>query len=171
MKWIFLAIAVGLVAIMFRRKQPAAGSWHDYDDAGEGENDDFAPAMVVDDSPIVKTVNDILRGAKEREVSAIHIDVLEREDGTSNFAARYMRGDEVIHTLPLQIEERDKIARRLKVISGIDPFPSPKPEEGRIKLKFGTNIQEFIVEFYPEEAGGEIILTVQETTDSHGESA
>lgn len=171
MKWTFLAIAVGLLAIMYRRKRPEAGDWHDYDDADGEEMDDSAPVMVADDFPVVKTVNDILRGAKEREVSAIHIDVLEQEDGTSNFAARYIRGNEVIHTIPLQIEERERIARRLKVISGINPLPSSELEEDRIRLKSGRDIQEFHVKFFPEEAGGGIILTVQETSKSHGESA
>ena len=171
MKWIFIAVAAGLLAIIYRASRPKVLDWDDYDDADEGENDDSAPVMVADDFPAVKTVNDVLRGAKEREASAIHIDVLEQEDGTSDFAARYMRDEEVIRTLPLQIEEREKVARRLKVMSRIDPFPSSKLEEGRIKMKSGANIQDFIVQFFPGEAGGEIILTVQKPTDSQRESA
>ena len=155
---------------MFRRRRHDVRDRRYHKVAGDEEMDDFAPAMEVSDSPSVRTVNDILRGATEHGGSAIRIGFREQADGPREFAARYMRGEAVIHTFPLQIEEREKITRRLKLISGIDPLPSSKLEKGQIKLKSGANIQEFLVEFYPEEVGGEILLTVEEIAGSEAES-
>jgi hypothetical protein len=53
------------------------------------------------------------------------------------------------------------------LISGIDASQSSELEKGQIELKSGANILEFLVEFCPREAGGEIVLTEKESANSN----
>ncbi|MDQ5888181.1 MAG: type pilus assembly protein PilB, partial [Pseudomonadota bacterium] len=88
----------------------------------------------VDDAPIVRYVQKVLLDAINGGASDIHMEPFEKF-----YRIRY-RTDGVLHEVgqpPLAI--KDKLAARIKVISGLDISEKRVPQDGRMKLRMSAN--------------------------------
>jgi len=137
---------------------------------GEGDLDELAlegadddgdvttgiDANANDDAPIVKFVNKVLVDAIKRGASDIHFEPFEtvyrvrlRMDGILR----------VVATAPIKLGNR--IASRLKVMSGLDIAERRVPQDGRIKLNLTkTRAIDFRVSTLPTLFGEKIVLRI-----------
>ncbi|PWT87810.1 MAG: hypothetical protein C5B54_11690 [Acidobacteria bacterium] len=121
--------------------------------------DDGAPPVEqvsVDDAPIVKLVNTILRQAISLAASDIHIEPWENK-----LQIRF-RLDGVLHrvmSLPLTITSA--LTSRVKIISGMDIAERRRPQDGRVKLRIGKRrAVDYRVSVVPTVFGERVVLRV-----------
>jgi type II secretory ATPase GspE/PulE/Tfp pilus assembly ATPase PilB-like protein len=168
MTWMLLTTLLAvLFALFFLRGRRHVSAWPSGSSSLGDGGYSSADVEIVEDGDCVKAINDILRDVKEHGASAVHIGVLERSEEPAVFSARYLRGDEVVQSIPLPMEWREKITRRLKIMTGLHPWPDAETQEGRLRIHLvGASLQEFSVTFHPEETGGEILLKVSDVVDT-----
>lgn len=175
MTWLLLTVVAVFAIFMYLQLPRRYGGTHH---TGNGEDalandDDFGvDLMVADDKPAVKIVNDILSGVKERGASEVRVGMIERDEQPKGLAALYVHDEKILHRMDLPMEHEQQITRRLRIIAGLDPYASTDRQEGLIRLKGpGIGLQEFRVIFPAADSGGEILLTVQEGTESNNETS
>lgn len=124
--------------------------------AEDGEGATGIDANANDDAPVVKFVNKILVDAIKRGASDIHFEPFEtvyrvrlRMDGILR----------VVATAPIKLGNR--IASRIKVMSGLDIAERRVPQDGRIKLNLTkTRAIDFRVSTLPTLFGEKIVLRI-----------
>jgi type IV pilus assembly protein PilB len=113
-------------------------------------------ANANDDAPVVKFVNKILVDAIKRGASDIHFEPYE-----ANYRVR-LRMDGLLRPVaspPIKLGNR--IASRLKVMSGLDIAERRVPQDGRIKLNLTkTRAIDFRVSTLPTLFGEKIVLRI-----------
>ncbi|MGN6093254.1 MAG: ATPase, T2SS/T4P/T4SS family, partial [Luteibacter jiangsuensis] len=122
----------------------------------DGEGATGIDANANDDAPVVKFVNKILVDAIKRGASDIHFEPFEtvyrvrlRMDGILR----------VVATAPIKLGNR--IASRIKVMSGLDIAERRVPQDGRIKLNLTkTRAIDFRVSTLPTLFGEKIVLRI-----------
>jgi type IV pilus assembly protein PilB len=122
----------------------------------DGEGSTGIDANANDDAPVVKFVNKILVDAIKRGASDIHFEPFEavyrvrlRMDGILRIVA----------TAPIKLGNR--IASRIKVMSGLDIAERRVPQDGRIKLNLTkTRAIDFRVSTLPTLFGEKIVLRI-----------
>ncbi|WP_284692174.1 type IV-A pilus assembly ATPase PilB [Pinirhizobacter soli] len=126
-------------------------------EGGEGDEEmTGVDATATDDGPVVKFVNKILVDAIKRGASDIHFEPYE-----ANYRVR-LRMDGILRPVaapPVKLGNR--IASRLKVMSGLDIAERRVPQDGRIKLNLSkTRAIDFRVSTLPTLFGEKIVLRV-----------
>ncbi|KAF1009592.1 MAG: Type II secretion system protein E [Luteibacter sp.] len=125
------------------------------DDEAEGSSTGI-DANANDDAPVVKFVNKILVDAIKRGASDIHFEPFE-----SVYRVR-LRMDGILRIVanaPIKLGNR--IASRLKVMSGLDIAERRVPQDGRIKLNLTkTRAIDFRVSTLPTLFGEKIVLRI-----------
>jgi type IV pilus assembly protein PilB len=120
------------------------------------ENDNLAMALDVEDAPVVKLVNMILRQAIKTGASDIHIEPWENK-----LVVRY-RMDGVLHkvfSFPISIS--NALISRIKIIAGMDIAERRRPQDGRVKLRMGKRrIIDHRVSVVPSVFGERVVLRV-----------
>ena len=132
------------IAEQFMKEQ---GSGDDADNAEENKRQD------VDNSPVVKLVNNIIEGGVRQRASDIHIEPFEY-----NVRVRY-RIDGVLR----EIISYDRalyaaIIARLKVISGMDISEKRKPQDGRITITVDRREYDIRVSNLPTVFGEKVVM-------------
>ena len=133
------------IAEQFMKEQ---GSGDDADNAEENKRQED-----VDNSPVVKLVNNIIEGGVRQRASDIHIEPFE-----SNVRVRY-RIDGVLR----EIISYDRalyaaIIARLKVISGMDISEKRKPQDGRITITVDRREYDIRVSNLPTVFGEKVVM-------------
>ena len=133
------------IAEQFMKEQ---GSGDDADNAEENKRQED-----VDNSPVVKLVNNIIEGGVRQRASDIHIDPFEY-----NVRVRY-RIDGVLR----EIISYDRalyaaIIARLKVISGMDISEKRKPQDGRITITVDRREYDIRVSNLPTVFGEKVVM-------------
>ena len=109
---------------------------------------------AVEEAPVVKLVNFVLTDAIKKKASDIHIEPYEKV-----FRVRY-RVDGVLHEVmkpPLKL--KNAIVSRIKIMSQLDIAERRLPQDGRIKLKLGKNIEmDYRVSVLPTLFGEKVVL-------------
>jgi type IV pilus assembly protein PilB len=122
----------------------------------DGESTTGIDANANDDAPVVKFVNKILVDAIKRGASDIHFEPFE-----SVYRVR-LRMDgilRIVASAPIKLGNR--IASRLKVMSGLDIAERRVPQDGRIKLNLTkTRAIDFRVSTLPTLFGEKIVLRI-----------
>ncbi len=129
----------------------------DISDGGDDtDNAGGVDSAGTDDTPIVRFVNKILIDAIKRGASDIHFEPYEH-----SYRVRY-RMDGILRSVagpPVKIGNR--IAARLKVMSGLDIAERRLPQDGRIKLNLSkTKAMDFRVSTCPTLFGEKVVLRV-----------
>ncbi|MES2181326.1 MAG: type IV-A pilus assembly ATPase PilB [Pseudomonadota bacterium] len=130
----------------------------DFDLGGdEQQTEDDAPqALEVDDAPVVKFLNKMLIDAINMGASDLHFEPYEKF-----YRVRY-RVDGILREItqpPLVIKE--KLASRIKVISGMDISEKRIPQDGRMKLVLSkTRTIDFRVSTLPLINGEKIVMRI-----------
>ncbi len=133
------------IAEQFMKEQ---GSGDDADNAEENKRQED-----VDNSPVVKLVNNIIEGGVRQRASDIHIEPFEY-----NVRVRY-RIDGVLR----EIVSYDRalyaaIIARLKVISGMDISEKRKPQDGRITITVDRREYDIRVSNLPTVFGEKVVM-------------
>src|SRR6185503_15192976 len=129
------------------------------------DNVDFAAVTddnvnVVDlesqagEAPVVKLCNAVLLSAIKKKASDIHVEPYEKY-----FRVRFRIDGILQEEMRPPIKLRNAITSRLKIMSSLDIAERRLPQDGRIKLKIGTNKEmDFRVSVLPTLFGEKIVM-------------
>jgi type IV pilus assembly protein PilB len=124
------------------------------------ETEDAPLTLDVEDAPVVKLVNMILRQAIKSGSSDIHIEPWENK-----LVVRF-RMDGVLHkvfSFPISIS--NALISRIKIIAGMDIAERRRPQDGRVKLRMGKRrIIDHRVSVVPSVFGERVVLRVLDRT-------
>jgi type IV pilus assembly protein PilB len=123
---------------------------------GEEEKQGDIKDLDIDDTPVVRFVNQVLLDAINKGASDIHLEPYEK-----TFRVRF-RHDGVLHEIaspPTSLAMR--IVARLKVMSRMDIAERRVPQDGRIKMKLSRNRSiDFRVNTCPTLFGEKVVLRI-----------
>ena len=109
---------------------------------------------ATEDAPVVKLVNAILTDSIKRSASDIHIEPYEK-----SFRVRFRIDGVLYEIMKPPIKLKNAITSRLKIMSNLDISERRLPQDGRIKLKIGTNKEmDFRVNVLPTLFGEKVVL-------------
>jgi type IV pilus assembly protein PilB len=109
----------------------------------------------VEDAPVVKFLQKMLIDAINARASDLHFEPYEY-----NYRVRFRIDGELREITQPPIAIKDKLASRIKVISKLDIAEKRVPQDGRMKLKFGTKAIDFRVSTLPTLFGEKIVIRI-----------
>jgi type IV pilus assembly protein PilB len=109
----------------------------------------------VEDAPVVKFLHKMLIDAINLRASDLHFEPYE-----FNYRVRFRVDGELREITQPPIAIKDKLASRIKVISRLDISEKRVPQDGRMKLKFGSKTIDFRVSTLPTLYGEKIVIRV-----------
>ncbi|WP_119153894.1 type IV-A pilus assembly ATPase PilB [Caldimonas tepidiphila] len=121
----------------------AAGS-----DASEVSNE-------VEDAPVVRFLQKMLTDAINMGASDLHFEPYEY-----TYRVRFRIDGELREITQPPIAIKDKLSSRIKVISRLDISEKRVPQDGRMKLKFGSKAIDFRVSTLPTLFGEKIVIRI-----------
>ena len=112
-------------------------------------------ASEVDDAPVVKFLHKMLLDAFNMRASDLHFEPYEH-----NYRVRFRVDGELREIASPPIAIKDKLASRIKVISRMDIAEKRVPQDGRMKLKFGSKAIDFRVSTLPTLFGEKVVIRI-----------
>jgi type IV pilus assembly protein PilB len=125
------------------------------DDASEPQQEAPSLASEVEDAPVVKFLQKMLVDAINARASDLHFEPYEY-----NYRVRFRIDGELREITQPPVAIKDKLASRIKVISRLDIAEKRVPQDGRMKLKFGTKSIDFRVSTLPTLFGEKIVIRI-----------
>ncbi|MFY9479102.1 MAG: type IV-A pilus assembly ATPase PilB [Aquabacterium sp.] len=125
------------------------------DDASEPQQETQSLASEVEDAPVVKFLQKMLVDAINARASDLHFEPYEY-----NYRVRFRIDGELREITQPPVAIKDKLASRIKVISRLDIAEKRVPQDGRMKLKFGTKSIDFRVSTLPTLFGEKIVIRI-----------
>ncbi|HIV70879.1 MAG TPA: type IV-A pilus assembly ATPase PilB [Candidatus Aquabacterium excrementipullorum] len=125
------------------------------DDATEPQQETSAMAAEVEDAPVVKFLQKMLVDAINMRASDLHFEPYEY-----NYRVRFRVDGELREITQPPVAIKDKLASRIKVISRLDIAEKRVPQDGRMKLKFGSKSIDFRVSTLPTLFGEKIVIRI-----------
>jgi type IV pilus assembly protein PilB len=121
-----------------------------------GEPEPDAPAVDIDDAPVVRYLQKILLDAINSGASDIHFEPYEKF-----YRIRYRMDGELYEVAQPPLAIKEKIASRIKVISKLDISEKRVPQDGRMKLVLSkTRAIDFRVSTLPTLFGEKIVMRI-----------
>src|SRR5437016_4846775 len=121
----------------------------------EEQEEDVKAQDLAEDAPVVKLINGLLTDAVKRGASDIHIEPFEHE-----IRVRY-RVDGALHeVMKPPVKMRAALSSRVKIMAQLNIAERRVPQDGRIKLKFGSKVIDFRVSTLPVLFGEKIVLRI-----------
>ncbi|MFY7939843.1 MAG: type IV-A pilus assembly ATPase PilB, partial [Burkholderiaceae bacterium] len=137
----------------------AMGASGDFDfEVTEEQNaaQDIAEAATdVEDAPVVRFLQKMLSDAINARASDLHFEPYEY-----HYRVRFRVDGELREITQPPIAIKDKLASRIKVISRLDISEKRVPQDGRMKLKFGSKAIDFRVSTLPTLFGEKIVIRI-----------
>ena len=137
----------------------AMGASGDFDfEVTEEQNaaQDIAGAATdVEDAPVVRFLQKMLSDAINARASDLHFEPYEY-----HYRVRFRIDGELREITQPPIAIKDKLASRIKVISRLDISEKRVPQDGRMKLKFGSKAIDFRVSTLPTLFGEKIVIRI-----------
>ncbi|TBO31092.1 type IV-A pilus assembly ATPase PilB [Aquabacterium lacunae] len=124
------------------------------DETSSAENTQELSADV-EDAPVVKFLQKMLIDAINARASDLHFEPYEY-----NYRVRFRVDGELREITQPPIAIKEKLASRIKVISKLDIAEKRVPQDGRMKLKFGTKAIDFRVSTLPTLFGEKIVIRI-----------
>ena len=109
----------------------------------------------VEDAPVVKFMHKMLVDAINMRASDLHFEPYE-----FHYRVRFRIDGELREITQPPIAIKEKLASRIKVISRLDISEKRVPQDGRMKLKFGSKTIDFRVSTLPTLYGEKIVIRV-----------
>ena len=109
----------------------------------------------VEDAPVVRFLQKMLIDAINLRASDLHFEPYEY-----NYRVRFRIDGELREITQPPIAIKDKLASRIKVISRLDISEKRVPQDGRMKLKFGSKAIDFRVSTLPTLFGEKIVIRI-----------
>ena len=124
------------------------------------EEETSAPASAdvtteVEDAPVVRFLQKMLIDAINMRASDLHFEPYEY-----NYRVRFRIDGELREITQPPIAIKDKLASRIKVISRMDIAEKRVPQDGRMKLKFGSKAIDFRVSTLPTLFGEKVVIRI-----------
>lgn len=134
------------------------GDLGDFDDLEFGEDveqiDPSSLEKASEDAPVVKLVNLILTDAIKKKASDIHIEPYEHV-----FRVRYRIDGVLYEVMKPPKKLKNAITSRLKIMASLDIAERRLPQDGRIKIKMGRNVEmDYRVNCLPTLFGEKVVL-------------
>ena len=123
------------------------------DDTTEQESAEVA--TEVEDAPVVRFLQKMLIDAINARASDLHFEPYEY-----NYRVRFRVDGELREITQPPIAIKDKLASRIKIISRLDIAEKRVPQDGRMKLKFGSRAIDFRVSTLPTLFGEKIVIRI-----------
>jgi type IV pilus assembly protein PilB len=112
----------------------------------------------AEDAPVIKMVNLILANAIKAKASDIHVEPYQK-----TLRIRY-RIDGVLHEQPSPPKKfHAAICARLKIMSNLDISERRLPQDGRLKVRIGSNEVDLRVSVLPCAPGEKIVMRIADT--------
>jgi type IV pilus assembly protein PilB len=112
-------------------------------------------AQDVEDAPVVRFLQKMLIDAINARASDLHFEPYEY-----HYRVRFRIDGELREITQPPIAIKDKLASRIKVISRLDIAEKRVPQDGRMKLKFGSKAIDFRVSTLPTLFGEKIVVRI-----------
>ena len=112
-------------------------------------------ATEVEDAPVVRFLQKMLIDAINMRASDLHFEPYEY-----NYRVRFRIDGELREITQPPIAIKDKLASRIKVISRMDIAEKRVPQDGRMKLKFGSKAIDFRVSTLPTLFGEKVVIRI-----------
>jgi type IV pilus assembly protein PilB len=109
----------------------------------------------VEDAPVVRFLQKMLIDAINSRASDLHFEPYEY-----TYRVRFRIDGELREITQPPIAIKDKLASRIKVISRMDIAEKRVPQDGRMKLKFGTKAIDFRVSTLPTLFGEKVVIRI-----------
>ena len=109
----------------------------------------------VEDAPVVRFLQKILIDAINARASDLHFEPYEY-----HYRVRFRIDGELREITQPPIAIKDKLSSRIKVISRLDIAEKRVPQDGRMKLKFGSKSIDFRVSTLPTLFGEKIVIRI-----------
>jgi type IV pilus assembly protein PilB len=117
--------------------------------------EDVKAQDLAEDAPVVKLINGLLTDAVKRGASDIHIEPFEHE-----MRVRYRVDGALQEVMKPPIKMRAALTSRVKIMAQLNIAERRVPQDGRIKLKFGSKVIDFRVSTLPVLFGEKIVLRI-----------
>jgi type IV pilus assembly protein PilB len=127
----------------------------DVTDDVAGGNEATEIASEVEDAPVVRFLQKMLIDAINARASDLHFEPYEY-----HYRVRFRIDGELREITQPPIAIKDKLASRIKVISRLDIAEKRVPQDGRMKLKFGSKAIDFRISTLPTLFGEKIVIRV-----------
>ncbi|MBL8286695.1 MAG: type IV-A pilus assembly ATPase PilB [Rubrivivax sp.] len=129
------------------------------EDAAAGEGADVT--AEVEDAPVVRFLQKMLIDAINMRASDLHFEPYEY-----NYRVRFRVDGELREITQPPLAIKDKLASRIKVISRMDIAEKRVPQDGRMKLKFGTKAIDFRVSTLPTLFGEKVVIRILDSSSA-----
>ncbi|MDO8376624.1 MAG: ATPase, T2SS/T4P/T4SS family, partial [Aquabacterium sp.] len=123
------------------------------DDASAPESTEVV--SEVEDAPVVRFLQKMLIDAINLRASDLHFEPYEY-----NYRVRFRVDGELREITQPPIAIKEKLASRIKVISRLDIAEKRVPQDGRMKMKFGSKAIDFRVSTLPTLFGEKIVIRI-----------
>jgi len=140
-----------------------AGGDFDFDIAEEDATpqQEAAELADVEDAPVVRFLQKMLVDAINLRASDLHFEPYE-----FHYRVRFRVDGELREITQPPIAIKDKLASRIKVISRLDIAEKRVPQDGRMKLKFGSKSIDFRVSTLPTLFGEKIVIRILDSSSA-----
>lgn len=130
---------------------------------GDGVTSELEAEMAADDAPVVQLVNSLLIEAIETDASDVHI-----EPQKERLLVRFR-----VHGILKEVKSIPKkmaaaVVSRIKVASGMDIAERRRPQDGRMKLKVGSQEIDMRVNSLAVQFGEKIVIRILKPTATAG---
>ena len=115
----------------------------------------------VEDAPIVRFLQKMLIDAINLRASDLHFEPYEY-----HYRVRFRVDGELREITQPPIAIKDKLASRIKVISRLDIAEKRVPQDGRMKLKFGSRAIDFRISTLPTLFGEKIVIRILDSSSA-----
>ncbi|OYT98914.1 MAG: type IV-A pilus assembly ATPase PilB [Burkholderiales bacterium PBB1] len=129
------------------------------DDVTSQEAAEAAPD--VEDAPVVRFLQKMLIDAINARASDLHFEPYEY-----HYRVRFRVDGELREITQPPIAIKDKLSSRIKVISRLDIAEKRVPQDGRMKLKFGSKSIDFRVSTLPTLFGEKIVIRILDASSA-----
>ncbi len=122
------------------------------------EDEDISASELesaVQDKPLVRLVDSIIRDAVRMNASDIHIETYERR-----IRVRYRIDGNLREMAPLPFKYRAAIISRVKIMSELDISERRLPQDGRIKIKLDRRTVDLRVSVLPTIFGEKVVMRI-----------
>ncbi len=119
------------------------------------EEEDAATQAQIDDAPVVKLAEGILKNAVLKGASDIHIEPFEHE-----IRVRYRIDGALVEIMKPPMKMKAALTSRLKILSHLNIAERRIPQDGRLRLKMGNKVVDFRVSTLPVLFGEKIVLRI-----------
>ena len=140
-----------------------AGGEFDFDIAEEDATpqQEAAELADVEDAPVVRFLQKMLVDAINLRASDLHFEPYE-----FHYRVRFRVDGELREITQPPIAIKDKLSSRIKVISRLDIAERRVPQDGRMKLKFGSKSIDFRVSTLPTLFGEKIVIRILDSSSA-----